>query len=260
LLTKKSTDDCIPLSLRVKAEFFEKSIKKASKNEILTLSSSSFRSNYDKFGFSLSRSIGFKGFSASAAFAFEKVTASSESFSSTTHREKSNEVEYKPGFLQIERVITTEVTINGKLAKTIERELVDSVKVEQHESPEQLKQRGKNYINDNFGNLAGEEGACLRDNVYTASGCVSQAWLLVSEKRECGGSEIWAGHLATVDECAKSCYGRSSMFAFGTNDYGMERCWEGGCSCYCETAASSEGTCSEGFHLGFRLYKYKTTD
>ena len=49
------------------------------------------------------------------------------------------------------------------------------------------------------------------------------------------------------------------MFAFGTNDYGTVRCGETGCSCYCETAASSEGTCSEGFHLGFRLYKYKTT-
>ena len=85
------------------------------------------------------------------------------------------------------------------------------------------------------------------------------AWLLVSEKRECGGSEIHAGALATVDKCANSCNGKSSMFAFGTNDYGTVRCGETGCSCYCETAASSEGTCSEGFHLGFRLYKYKTT-
>ena len=167
-------DDCIPLSLRVKAEFFEKSVKKASKTEILTTSTSSFRSNYDKLAFSLSSSIGYKGFSASAASAFEKVTSSVESFSGTSHRETSKEEEYKPGFLQIERVITTEVTINGKLAKTIEREFVDSVKAEHPESSEQLKQRAKNYINDNFGNLAGEEGACLRDNVYTASGCVSQ--------------------------------------------------------------------------------------
>ena len=168
------SDDCIPLSLRVKAEFFEKSVKKASKTEILTTSTSSFRSNYKKLAFSLSSTIGFKGFSASAASAFEKVASSSESFSGFSHRETSKEEEFKSGFLQIERVITTEVSINGKLAKTIQRELVDSVKVENAESPEQLKQREINYINDNFGNLAGEEGACLRGNVYTASGCVSQ--------------------------------------------------------------------------------------
>ena len=83
--------------------------------------------------------------------------------------------------------------------------------------------------------------------------------MLVSEKRECGGSEIHAGTLATVDKCANSCNGKSSMFAFGTNDYGTVRCGETGCSCYCETAASSEGTCSENSHPGFRLYKYKTT-
>ena len=84
-------------------------------------------------------------------------------------------------------------------------------------------------------------------------------WLLVSEKKECGGSEFHIGALSTIDECSKSCYGRSSMFAFGTNDYGTIRCWENGCSCYCETAASSEGTCSQSNHNGYRLYKYKTT-
>jgi len=173
LLTKKSTDDCIPLSLRVKAEFFEKSVSWASQKEIVATSTSSFRSEYDKWGGSYEPSIGFKGFGISAKYAFNKVTATSESFSGSFYKHASKQVKYKPDFLQIERVITTEVVINGKLAKTIERELVDSVSVEHHESQEQLKQRGLNYIYDTFGNLAGEEGSCLRNNVYTASTCVS---------------------------------------------------------------------------------------
>ena len=48
------------------------------------------------------------------------------------------------------------------------------------------------------------------------------------------------------------------MFAYGTNDYGTVRCYESGCDCYCETAASSEGSCSTCSNNGYRLYKYKT--
>ena len=75
---------------------------------------------------------------------------------------------------------------------------------------------------------------------------------------ECAGSEEPYYHISTVTECSKRCKGQSSMFAFGTNDYGTTRCYSTGCTCLCETAASSDGTCSQTSNNGYRLYKYKT--
>ena len=63
---------------------------------------------------------------------------------------------------------------------------------------------------------------------------------------------------ATIDECSEMCKKVSSMFAYGTNDYGTTRCNSAGCTCLCETAASKDGTCSQTSHNGYRLYKYKT--
>ena len=83
-------------------------------------------------------------------------------------------------------------------------------------------------------------------------------WLLIADKTECAGSENSYGDISTVTECSKRCKGQSSMFAFGTNDYGTTRCYSTGCTCLCETAASSDGTCSQTSHNGYRLYKYKT--
>ena len=83
-------------------------------------------------------------------------------------------------------------------------------------------------------------------------------WLLVADKTECAGSETKKKDVSTADECSKICKSQSSMFAFGTNDYGTERCSSTGCTCLCETAASMDGTCSQTSHNGYRLYKYKT--
>ena len=83
-------------------------------------------------------------------------------------------------------------------------------------------------------------------------------WLLIADKTECAGSEIPHYDISTVAECSKRCKGQSSMFAYGTNDYGTTRCSSTGCTCLCETAASKDGTCSQTSHNGYRLYKYKT--
>ena len=82
-------------------------------------------------------------------------------------------------------------------------------------------------------------------------------WLLVADKKECDGTEIghkWATR--TVADCAVKCKGTSSMFALGTNDHGLHRCHNDGCTCLCETAAYTDGSCNQKEHLGYRLYKY----
>ena len=79
---------------------------------------------------------------------------------------------------------------------------------------------------------------------------------LVADKKECSGSEIDADFFNTLDGCASHCKGKASMFAFGTNDYGNDRCNTEGCRCLCETSATEKGTCEIKDHDGYRLYRY----
>ena len=82
-------------------------------------------------------------------------------------------------------------------------------------------------------------------------------WELVAEKHECGGDEENAGRKKTLEECANSCRGVSSMFVYGTNDFGQNRCSSVDCLCYCELS-SKLGQCNQITHNGYRLYRYKS--
>ena len=81
-------------------------------------------------------------------------------------------------------------------------------------------------------------------------------WSLVAEKKECDGSEAFIGWVSTLEECAKKCVW-SSMFIYGTNDFGSNKCGKSSCKCYCEKAASAVNTCNQIDHSGYRLYQYK---
>ena len=78
---------------------------------------------------------------------------------------------------------------------------------------------------------------------------------LVGAKMECSGSEISKGHFHTPDECFNACKNDATMFTFGTNEYGEEKCGERGCKCFCQKSATSYGTCDETDHNGYMLYK-----
>ena len=80
------------------------------------------------------------------------------------------------------------------------------------------------------------------------------------EKAECQGTEVSMGKLSTIEECAFECHTRSNWFAFGTNDYGTNRCTNGKCNCICETISSSGGSCKFSNHKGYRLYGYGKDD
>ena len=90
-------------------------------------------------------------------------------------------------------------------------------------------------------------------------------WLLVGEKKECAGSDTYQDNLQSVGDCAAKCQGTTSMFIFGTNDFGAKKCGtakeigvgkEDGCACFCETAATINGVCKQIETTGYRLYKY----
>jgi len=81
---------------------------------------------------------------------------------------------------------------------------------------------------------------------------------LVAQGTECNGAEKKVGYRASPAACAQSCSGKSSMFAFGTNNFGTIRCRsDGHCWCYCETA-SANGVCTGSLskHNGYNLYRF----
>ena len=87
-------------------------------------------------------------------------------------------------------------------------------------------------------------------------------WIFVAAKKECGDDVPNESHpesegIKTIDDCANTCKGKSTMFAFGTNDFELNRCTVEGCRCLCELSASEDGTCKEVENIGYRLYKYR---
>ena len=90
---------------------------------------------------------------------------------------------------------------------------------------------------------------------------LAPTFALVAEKTECSGKEYSRGYMANAEQCAVACKGWSTLFVFGTNDFGTNRCNdEGHCRCYCETQALKDGTCSQIDHAGYRLYKFTGRD
>ena len=81
-------------------------------------------------------------------------------------------------------------------------------------------------------------------------------WFLFGEQMECHGIEFYRGHYFEVWQCAESCRGISSRFAFGTNDGGVKKCTENGCPCFCETAAENDGSCMTMDSNGYNSYKF----
>ena len=79
----------------------------------------------------------------------------------------------------------------------------------------------------------------------------------MADKSDCGGSAVWKGPAKDLENCAENCKGVSTMFVFGTNDWGTNRCDPEGCACFCATAANPDGTCSINEHNGYRLFKYE---
>ena len=73
-------------------------------------------------------------------------------------------------------------------------------------------------------------------------------WTLVIENTECSGAAIEKDlqRNAKIQDCANKCDGISSMFLFNQD---IKRC-------FCETAATAEGSCTVAHANKYDLYKY----
>ena len=82
----------------------------------------------------------------------------------------------------------------------------------------------------------------------------------MADREECTGYDFEIKpYLQGAEECAFACKGVASMFIFGTNDFGTNRCSTSNrskCKCWCQKGASADGSCSAHNHNGYKLYKY----
>ena len=85
------------------------------------------------------------------------------------------------------------------------------------------------------------------------------AWELVENKVVCDDpDEFKVGSYLSIEHCAAGCYGRASMFNYGTNEFGKQRCWKiNQCECWCMPSTSIDGVCDvTRIPLGgYRLFK-----
>jgi len=109
-------------------------------------SSSDYTSKHQELGVSASVSGSWGGFSAAVSAAYSSVNTDVDSHSGSTETVNTNERKFHPGFLQLFLVVKKIVNIDGTVGKTVDKELIDSVPVEQPLTAQQLTDRSKNYL------------------------------------------------------------------------------------------------------------------
>ena len=74
----------------------------------------------------------------------------------------------------------------------------------------------------------------------------------------CDGNETLIGYFKTVHGCAHACRDKAEMFAYGTDQHGVDRCWhDNGCTCYCHHATTDFRCDKQIAHDGYYLYKFQ---
>jgi hypothetical protein len=165
--------DCIPVTLVVKATFYEQALIEDYKLTEITRSSSDFQKSYKELDVSAAMSGGYGGFSDSASASFREVS----DVASKTDRSFSSKIEkrekFNKNFLQIKRRITTTINVNGAVASKESITYVDSVSIKNPESHSQLYKRGALYIRNNFGHEKGKIIGSAK-NIYKETACVKK--------------------------------------------------------------------------------------
>ena len=102
----------------------------------------------------------------------------------------------------------------------------------------------------------------LRTNIYCHAIQLNNYrlvdWSLVRGETRCQGAYNPMGQKNSVAECSTSCYGRTSMFSYGSDyEYEHDSCRNfGKCNCRCEIGGRKDGSCDMNYSQHFTLYKY----
>lgn len=161
---------CTPIKLNIKAEYLVSSLLTDYKHTRDISSSSSFQRNYDSLDVAATVSGSYGGFSGSASASFSEVSETETSNSRLTDKTRTTKVTYSKGQNHVVQVITKTVTINGRSKTVVSREIRYPVLVKDSPSLSQLRKKGEEYIQYNYGGLGGK----IRRNTYEATACIAE--------------------------------------------------------------------------------------
>jgi hypothetical protein len=136
------------IGIRILVEHTQQPLLKASRYRKSISSSDSFNSSYKNISgyFSGKASFEFGLCSGSVSAAFNHVASRFTSPKTLTYLEESSTTEFNSNFLQIACEVTTEVIIDGNVAKTVESKIVDSVVIYNPLSQKDLQKRFEEFI------------------------------------------------------------------------------------------------------------------
>lgn len=135
------------IKVTIVVEHQQHSVVESADYEKRVTSTSLYKSKYRDVSASASISGSYGGFSAAAEAAFSKVNSDVQSSKNDSEVVKSVERKYNPGFLQLYRQVSTTVEIAGSVAKTIEKNIIDSVEhKEQLRTTAQLRKESEDYL------------------------------------------------------------------------------------------------------------------
>jgi len=167
--------DQIPVKVTVKVELMENAVLEDYTHYKESRSQSSFKERYDELDVSASVSGGVAGFSAGASAAYRDVASSAESSSASREVEKTKSRRFNAGFLQLFRVVTRTVHINGVFSKTITKDWLDSVSVENDMSFFELRQLAKEVVAETYGHYGTGQ---IQGTTFTEESCVKKKVIL----------------------------------------------------------------------------------
>ena len=89
----------------------------------------------------------------------------------------------------------------------------------------------------------------------------NEIWTVTTETNLCiqrSEDTAYPVFFATIDECSEECKKKySTVFAYGTNDFGRRGCIDDVCKCQCINTDDDE-TCESVNHEEYWFYKFKS--
>jgi len=144
-------NECVPVAMTVKAEFTEHSVNEVSKTRKVVESSNEFNKVAKTDKIAVESSIGFKLLTASLKTEWTKSIEETSQVEGSREEFDQSTTVFKEGFLQIKRTVTRTVRIGSNSAKVEEVKYVDSVPIDENQTPEQLNECAGKYIEAEYG-------------------------------------------------------------------------------------------------------------
>mmetsp|Transcript_29672 Transcript_29672/g.36114 ORF Transcript_29672/g.36114 Transcript_29672/m.36114 type:complete len:292 (+) Transcript_29672:99-974(+) len=138
------------ITITVKVEHWQQAVKKMAKSSTRYSYTKNFSSTYKHDKGSVDAGASYKLFSGNFKLTWDKVEKSVEQNEQADYEQNSESVEFMDNFLQLVRVVTTSIDIDGQNASVKEIDWIDSIPVSSPLSHSDIEERNNSFIKKNY--------------------------------------------------------------------------------------------------------------